>query len=386
MPASLLDAVRKVDGVAEAGGYVAGPRAHRRQGRQAHRPARPRASGRSAADRRRCRRSPSTPAGPPKGADEVVIDAGTAKTEHFALGDRVKVQASGTGELHARRHRRVRRGRQPGRGDLRRCWTRRPPSGCSTGPASSTSSPSRPPTACRRTSWRTGIAAGAAGRPRSRHRRRGRRAGGQRHQAVLGFFSTFLLVFAAVSLFVGSFIIYNTFSIIVAQRLRELALLRALGASRRQVTRSVLAEGSSSASSPRSRRRLRRPRRRRVAGAPRRRRLRPAVQRRWSSSPARSIVPVVVGVVITTLSSLGPGPQGLEGAAGGGHPGRRRRAPKAGPAPAARQRRAGLALGIAALAGGLSAAAGWPWSASAPSCSTAAWPCSPRWWPARWPA
>jgi putative ABC transport system permease protein len=59
----------------------------------------------------------------------------------------------------------------------------------------------------------------------------------------LGFLSTFLLAFAAVSLFVGAFIIYNTFTIIVAQRLRELALLRALGASRRQVTRSVLAEG-----------------------------------------------------------------------------------------------------------------------------------------------
>lgn len=58
----------------------------------------------------------------------------------------------------------------------------------------------------------------------------------------LGFFTTLLLVFAAVALFTGSFIIFNTFSIIVAQRIREMALLRALGASRRQVTRSVLAE------------------------------------------------------------------------------------------------------------------------------------------------
>ena len=47
----------------------------------------------------------------------------------------------------------------------------------------------------------------------------------------LGFLNTFLLVFAFIALFVGSFIIYNTFSIIVAQRSRELALLRALGAS-----------------------------------------------------------------------------------------------------------------------------------------------------------
>ena len=61
-------------------------------------------------------------------------------------------------------------------------------------------------------------------------------------QSQLSFFSTVLLVFAGVSLFVGSFIILNTFSMLVAQRGKELALLRALGASRSQVTRSVLAE------------------------------------------------------------------------------------------------------------------------------------------------
>ena len=52
----------------------------------------------------------------------------------------------------------------------------------------------------------------------------------------------FLLVFAFIALFIGSFVIFNTFSIIVAQRLRELALLRAVGASRRQVMTSVLGE------------------------------------------------------------------------------------------------------------------------------------------------
>ena len=59
---------------------------------------------------------------------------------------------------------------------------------------------------------------------------------------ALGFFTTFLLVFAAVSLFVGTFLILNTFSILVAQRSQEIALYRALGAGRRQVTRSVLTE------------------------------------------------------------------------------------------------------------------------------------------------
>jgi putative ABC transport system permease protein len=59
---------------------------------------------------------------------------------------------------------------------------------------------------------------------------------------ALGFLNTALLVFAFIALFVGGFTILNTFSIIVGQRTRELALLRIVGASRRQVFRSVLGE------------------------------------------------------------------------------------------------------------------------------------------------
>jgi putative ABC transport system permease protein len=62
--------------------------------------------------------------------------------------------------------------------------------------------------------------------------------------AALSFFNTALLVFALIALFVGAFTIYNTFSIIVGQRTRELALLRVVGASRGQVLRSVLAEAA----------------------------------------------------------------------------------------------------------------------------------------------
>ena len=58
----------------------------------------------------------------------------------------------------------------------------------------------------------------------------------------LSFFNTFLLIFGVVALLVGSFIIFNTFSIVVAQRSRELALLRAIGAGQRQVLGSVLFE------------------------------------------------------------------------------------------------------------------------------------------------
>lgn len=58
------------------------------------------------------------------------------------------------------------------------------------------------------------------------------------------FINYALLAFAFVALFVGSFIIVNTFSIILAQRTRELALLRCLGATRQQVLRSVLLEAA----------------------------------------------------------------------------------------------------------------------------------------------
>ena len=61
---------------------------------------------------------------------------------------------------------------------------------------------------------------------------------------ALSFFSTALLVFAFISLFVGGFTIFNTFSIIVGQRTRELALLRIVGANRRQVFQSVLGEAA----------------------------------------------------------------------------------------------------------------------------------------------
>ncbi|HMT06263.1 MAG: ABC transporter permease [Solirubrobacterales bacterium] len=58
----------------------------------------------------------------------------------------------------------------------------------------------------------------------------------------LSFLTIALLAFAAIALFVGSFVIFNVFSITVAQRTREFGMLRTLGAGRRQILRSVLIE------------------------------------------------------------------------------------------------------------------------------------------------
>jgi putative ABC transport system permease protein len=56
------------------------------------------------------------------------------------------------------------------------------------------------------------------------------------------FIRSFLLAFAGIALFVGSFVIANTLSITIAQRIREFATLRTIGATRRQVLRSVIVE------------------------------------------------------------------------------------------------------------------------------------------------
>ena len=66
----------------------------------------------------------------------------------------------------------------------------------------------------------------------------------QQLSTILDFVNYFFVAFGLIALLVGTFIIYNTFSMLVAQRLRELALLRAIGASRGQLTRSVMIEAA----------------------------------------------------------------------------------------------------------------------------------------------
>jgi putative ABC transport system permease protein len=63
-------------------------------------------------------------------------------------------------------------------------------------------------------------------------------------QDDLGFLRIFLLVFGFIAVFVGSFLIFNTFSITVAQRISEFGMLRTLGASRRQILTTVMVESA----------------------------------------------------------------------------------------------------------------------------------------------
>jgi len=95
------------------------------------------------------------------------------------------------------------------------------------------------------TSVDTVLSAVAAVLPKGYEAVTGAAAAQQQAQQVtklVGYFTTFLLTFALIALFVGAFLIANTFSILIGQRTRELALLRAVGASRSQVIRSMLGE------------------------------------------------------------------------------------------------------------------------------------------------
>ena len=68
------------------------------------------------------------------------------------------------------------------------------------------------------------------------------RSDGEETDEFISFLQTFLLVFAGVALFVGAFVIANSLSITIAQRTREFATLRTIGASRRQVLMSIIVE------------------------------------------------------------------------------------------------------------------------------------------------
>ena len=184
----------------------------------------------------------------PRTADEVAIDAGDRRGQaSFKLGDTI---ADRRRPRRARTYTLVGIAQFGGVDSLRR----RAPSPCMTLPEAQRWPASRA-ASTRSTSPATpGVVADAAqGARRAPRCRRARStcapAQEQARQAVRGHqrrprasCTTALLVFAGIALFVGAFIIFNTFSITVAQRTREFALLRTLGASRRQILRSVVVE------------------------------------------------------------------------------------------------------------------------------------------------
>jgi putative ABC transport system permease protein len=178
----------------------------------------------------------------PTGPDEVVIDKGTAASQHFRVGDMIGVQAIGparklrisgiaklsgvnsigaaTFALFAPATAQKLFGKV-GQLDLIRIQSR---SGVDTAKLISEIKPLLPPTATVRDA----------------------QAQAKQDKKEVGGFITFiryaLLAFAGVALFVGAFVIANTLSITIAQRTREFATLRTLGASRRQVMRAVVVE------------------------------------------------------------------------------------------------------------------------------------------------
>ena len=181
---------------------------------------------------------------PPTGPQDVVMDAGTAKSYHFAVGDRVRMLFSGPEQTFT--------------------ITGIAQFGSADNLAGVTFAAFTLPTAqklldeeglldhinvvakpgANKAAVEVGIARVL---PRGVEVVTGQTVLNEQTSSInqaLSFFSTALLVFAFISLFVGAFTIFNTFSITVGQRTRELALLRVVGASRRQVFRSVLAEAA----------------------------------------------------------------------------------------------------------------------------------------------
>ena len=144
--------------------------------------------------------------------------------------------------VHRGRHRRLRRREGPRRRPRRRTSTPRPRRRCSARPAPSTPSVSPETTGSPRRSSPSRlddvVPAGAEAVT-------GATVSKENADAIkddLKIVGVLFTVFAGIALFVGAFIIWNTFTMIITQRTREIALMRAIGATRRQVLRSLLLE------------------------------------------------------------------------------------------------------------------------------------------------
>jgi putative ABC transport system permease protein len=243
LPASLLPRVRALSGVAEASGGIS-DRAQLvgHNGKVIARGGAPALAFSYDPAAQRLNPLRLTSGAWPVGSDEVAIDTQTARSDHFAVGQTIRVIARGP----------VERFRIAGTVEI--------------GGLSSLGGATMavfPTATAQRLFDKEGrfdsieVAAAPGVTPEKLVREiapllpatgQVRTGQGQAQQAtkdtsgLLTIFQSFLLAFAGVALFVGSFVIANTLSITVAQRTRELATLRTLGATRRQVLGSVLLE------------------------------------------------------------------------------------------------------------------------------------------------
>jgi putative ABC transport system permease protein len=178
--------------------------------------------------------------GPPQTADQVALDRGTAKKYGFKVGDTARV----SGEHEAKAYKVTGIASLDGKDNLagaRLVVMTLPEAQRVTDhhgfDSISVSTGGGSPDAVKAALQRE--------LPHSIRVRTGKEAAKEQAQDLsdaLGFLRIALLVFAAVALLVGGFLIFNTFSVTVAQRTREFALLRVLGASRRQVLGSMMVE------------------------------------------------------------------------------------------------------------------------------------------------
>jgi len=246
LPESLLDTIRRVPGVELANGQITGyAQFVARDGKAIATGGGAPTIGVAFDPDQRMSPLHLTAGGPPVAADDVVMDAGTAQKYHFAVGQQVRIISAGL----------------PPRFFTITGITQ---FGTANNLAGATLAAFTLPTA-QAIAQATGklddinvITASGASKPAVQRAIAavlppgvevvtGQTVVTESTDSIsqaLGFFSTALLVFAFIALFVGAFTIYNTFSIIVGQRTRELALLRIVGASRRQVFGSVLAEAA----------------------------------------------------------------------------------------------------------------------------------------------
>ena len=188
-------------------------------------------------------RSSSSRAAWPKGPQQVVIDAGTAAKKHYALGDTIASRRTAPSSRTSHRHRQVRRVDSLGGAsiavlDLKTAQTMLTREGSYDTISIAAAKGVSPAELVQAVKPLVPASLAGQGRRRSRPRTTPRTQRGPEVRSAY-----FLLGFGGIALFVGAFVIFNTLSITVAQRSREFATLRTLGASRQQVMRSVVARG-----------------------------------------------------------------------------------------------------------------------------------------------